>query len=127
MVKTTPYLLAAFLGGVLIRSFFDIPQNWIFGASGLAAGVLVIFYFFKLGSRFLIFNLIFLVFLFGMLRFSIFENKIAIDQLHNHYGQTIILKGKVLSSALKQNSSRIVLETDWGRILIVKRIYPEYK
>ena len=126
-VKSIPYLLSAFLTGVGLRSFFNMPENWILGALGLAVGILFIFYFFKLGSRFLIFNLIFLVFLFGMLRFSVFENKIATDQLHNHYGQTMILKGKVLSSALKQNSSRIVLETDLGRILIVKRIYPEYK
>ena len=126
-VKSIPYLLSAFLAGVGLRSFFNMPENWILGALGLAVGILFIFYFFKLGSRFLIFNLIFLVFLFGMLRFSVFENKIAADQLHNHYKQTMILKGKVLSSALKQNSSRVVLETDFGRILVVKRIYPEYK
>src|SRR3989344_2779783 len=73
------------------------------------------------------FSLVFLGFLLGMLRFSIFENKIAADKLHNYYGQTLILRGKVLSSVLKPNSSRITLETDLGRILIIKRIYPEYK
>ena len=127
MVKITPYLLLAFLGGVMLRSFFDISRDWILAASGLAIGFLIIFYFFKFDSKFLFFNLLFLVFVLGILRFSVFENKIAADKLHNYYGQTITLQGRVLSNALKQNSSRIVLETDLGRILIVKRIYPEYK
>ena len=131
MAKLTPYLLLAFLGGVMLRSFFDIPENWILGALGLAGGVLTILFFsarliphplkFFSASFFLIF------FLLGALRFSVFENKIATDRLHNYYGQTVTLQGRVLSSKLKPNSSRIVLETDWGRLLIVKRIYPEYK
>ena len=126
-IKHTPYFLLAFLAGVGVRSFFNIPQNWILGALGLVGGILLILYFFKFNGKFLVFNFIFLVFLLGMFRFSIFENKITADQLHNYYGQTATLKGMVLSSALKQNSYRIVLETDLGRILIVKRIYPEYK
>jgi len=127
-IKYTPYFLLAFLVGVGARSFFNVPESWILGIMGLIVGFLIIKITaskISLGSVPALFFLIF--FLLGMLRFSIFENKIAADQLHNFYGQTLILKGRVLSSSLKQNSSRIIFETDLGRILIVKRIYPEYK
>lgn len=70
---------------------------------------------------------ILLFFLLGILRFSVFENNIAEDQFHNHYGEILTFTGTVLSSELKPNSSRVILETDSGRILIVSRIYPQYK
>ena len=35
----TPFLLSAFLAGVAIRSFFDIPQNLVMALVGLAAGL----------------------------------------------------------------------------------------
>ena len=126
-VKSIPYLLSAFLAGVGLRSFFNMPENWILGALGLAVGILFIFYFFKLGSRFLIFNLIFLVFLFGMLRFSIFENNVAKDELRSRYGEILTLSGRIIASEPKPNSARIILETDLGRVLVVSRPYPQYK
>jgi len=126
-IKYTPYFLVAFLAGVGLRSFFNVPWTINLLLVGIGLGLLLVFYFLKFDGRFLIFSLAFLIFLIGVARFSIFENKIAADQLHNYYGQTLALQGKVLSSALKQNSSQIVLETDLGRLLIVKRIYPEYK
>lgn len=66
-------------------------------------------------------------FLLGALRFSIFENNVAKDGLRNYYGKEKTLQGIVISSEPKPNSSRFVLETDLGRILVVSRIYPQYK
>jgi len=124
-IKHIPYFLLAFLSGVALRSFFDIHNNAVFLMLGTLMGILVIFY---LQFKYLnIFIFLIIIFLLGALRFSVFENNVAEDQLHLHYGKTAILSGMVISSELKQNSSRLVLETDLGRILVIKRIYPEYK
>lgn len=72
-------------------------------------------------------GLLLLFFLLGALRFSIFENSIAKDQLHNRYGEILTLSGQVVSSEPKPNSARIILETDLGRLLVVSRPYPQYK
>ncbi|OGF63486.1 hypothetical protein A2926_01765 [Candidatus Giovannonibacteria bacterium RIFCSPLOWO2_01_FULL_44_40] len=152
MAKLTPYFLVAFLAGVGIRSFFNVPEKWIFGFLGLAIGFLIILFFSTrpiphpptpspsqgegerketpvsfLGVRFVSASFLLIFFLLGMLRFSIFENNIVDDRLHNYYGQTMTLQGTVISSETQQNSSRLVLETDFGRLLVVSRIYPQYK
>lgn len=126
-IKYIPYFLIAFLGGIFLRSFFSLAPSIILFLAGIIVGILFIFYFFKFGNKFLIFNFLFLVFLLGVLRFSAFENNISKDELHNHYGETMTLRGTVIASKLKQNSSRLTLETDFGRLLVVKRIYPELK
>lgn len=77
-------------------------------------------------SDVLIFGLLVFLLL-GMFRFSIFENNIVKDELHNHYGETLTLKGVVVSSESKQNSSRIIMETDLGKLLAVSRPHPQYK
>lgn len=151
-MKYTPYFLLAFLLGVLARSFFDVPQNWIVGGAGLVIGFLAVLFF---GEKLIPYPLapstyegegdkkemqslswgrgytavlaITLFFFLGALRFSIFENNIIKDELHNHYGETMTLRSAVISSKIKPNSSRIILETDLGRILVVSRIYPQYK
>lgn len=148
----TPFLLSAFLAGVTLRSFFDIP-NWIIVVLvGLIGGFSIVLFFcarliphpptpspskgegerkemlisFR-GVRLLIALFLSFSFFLGILRFSIFENNIVADELHNHYGEKVILRGMVISSTLKENSARVILETSQGRILITKRIYPEYK
>ena len=70
--------------------------------------------------------LIFFFFL-GILRFSFFENNILKDTLHLHYGEVLKLSGNVISGELTENAQRLVLDTEEGRLLITKRIYPQYK
>ena len=142
----TPYLLLSFLAGVALRSFFSVPQNWLLAGIGLVAGFLVALVAsskfslipspyegegkkkeiksLSFGVRFLL--MIFCLFL-GMLRFSFFENNITEDQLHNHYGEVLNLQGKVILSEQKPQSERLILETDLGRTLVIKKIYPQYK
>lgn len=143
-----PFLLLAFLVGVAIRSFFDIPEKIALIVVGIIGGLTMALGIAKkisltlpaeksgsysAGARphleifFAIPASILLLLFLGMLRFSAFQNNIVDDQLHWHYGEEIVLRGIVISSTNKENSSRMVLETALGRILIVKRIYPEYK
>ena len=132
-IKYTLYFLLAFLGGVLVRSFFDIPEKWISGVLGLAIGLLIVLFFsvrlipHPLTPSTTLILLAVLFFLLGTLRFSFFENNIVKDELHNHYGEVLILSGRVVVSEPKPNSARIVLETDLGRLLVVARPYPQYK
>jgi len=133
VAKLTPYLLSAFLSGVMLRSFFNIPEKWILGIMGLVVGFLIIeitaskisFSFQGVRSVSALFFLIF--FLLGTLRFSVFENNIVEDKLHNRYGEVLTLSGRVVASEPKPNSVRIILETDLGRLLVVFRPYPQYK
>ncbi len=153
--KYSPYFILAFLGGVAVRSFFNIPQNFVLATTGMTAGLLIVLFFSaKLvthpptpsltlregekreftneNSRHNEFSWLtvwaILLFLFlGMLRFSFFENNIVKDELHNHYGEEIAITGNVISNTIKNNFARILLETTKGRILIIKRIYPQYQ
>lgn len=143
-----PLLLLAFLAGVALRSFFDIPEKIAVFVVGIVGGLLLIAEVTKKISRcgrapaeydsdfsagrvkeifFATYAIILLSFLFGILRFSVFQNNIVYDQLHRHYVNELVLRGTVLSSTNKENSSRVVLKTALGKILVVKRIYPEYK
>lgn len=116
------------MAGVGVRSFFDVSQSWIMAGLGLVIGFLIILFFEeKLIPHSLAVALVLFFFFLGALRLSIFENHIAKDELHNRYGETMVLRGTVVSSEPKPNSSRIILETYLGRILIVSRIYPQYK
>ena len=125
-IKYITYFLISFLAGVGARSFFDVSQEWIFAALGFVSGVLIILFFYARGKGVIFLLFIFFLFL-GALRFSIFENNIANDELHKHYGKTMTLLGSVISSEPRPNSARIVLETDSGRLLVVSRPYPQYK
>lgn len=127
IIKYIPYFLLAFLAGVGIRSFFDIHGFIELFLIGASVGVLLILYFFKSHGKFLIFSFIFLFFLLGIARFAVFENSIAKDEFHNHYGEFLTFEGRVVSNEPKPNSARIILETDLGRLLIVSRPYPQYK
>ena len=128
-IKYTPYFLVAFLAGVGIRSFFNVSEKWILGGLGVATGFLVALFFRARLTPHRFFSVLFFLifFLIGLFRFSVFENKVVDDQLHNRYGEAIVLRGTVISSEIKQNSSRIVLETEFGRLLVVSRIYPQYR
>ncbi|KKT39667.1 hypothetical protein A2W54_01605 [Candidatus Giovannonibacteria bacterium RIFCSPHIGHO2_02_43_13] len=142
----TPLFILAFLTGVAFRSFFNLPNWAVLAGVGLAFGFRLAFFIASVSgfaparifsysdlfrgrdkefSGLLVWLLIF--FLLGILRFSFFENNIAEDKLHEHYGEEITLTGTVISSENKENSARAVLETDLGRLRITKRIYPEYK
>jgi len=143
-IKYAPYFLLAFLAGVGVRSFFEVPQNWILGGLGLSGGILLVA---AASSKISLSlppqsggarprleilsaapaTLLIFFFLLGALRFSIFENSIAKDELHNHYGELLTLKGQVIASEPKPNSARMILETDSGRLLVVSRPYPQYK
>ena len=137
----TPLFILAFLAGVALRSFFNVPDFAVFGLLGFTLALFVFLALSPLywGSDMRVLGnfgaevkgamlcLLILFFLLGVLRFSYFENNIAKDELHLHYGEKISLIGTVLSSEDKENSARVVLETDLGRLRITKRIYPEYK
>ncbi|MDO8523273.1 MAG: ComEC/Rec2 family competence protein [bacterium] len=173
-----PFLILAFLTGVALRSFFDIPNYLVFGLLGF---MLALFVFLALNPLFggsdahskyeqrspepkaqsfqdlaqsrhggtsreifqqknmrvlgnfgaevkgAMLCLLIFFFLLGILRFSYFENNIAKDELHLHYDEVMNLSGMVISAKLTENSQRIVVSTDLGRILVTKRIYPQYK
>src|SRR3989338_35737 len=123
-----PILILAFLSGVALRSFFNVPDFVVFGLLGFTLALFV-FLALNFGAEARGASLCLLIFFFllGILRFSFFENNILKDKLHEHYGEELTLTGAVLSSENKENSQRIVLETDLGRLRITKRIYPEYK
>src|SRR3989344_1323168 len=123
-----PILILAFLSGVALRSFFNVPDFVVFGLLGFTLALFV-FLALNFGAEARGASLCLLIFFFllGILRFSFFENNILKDKLHEHYGEELTLTGAVLSSENKENSQRIVLETDFGRLRITKRIYPEYK
>ncbi|MDP2668599.1 MAG: ComEC/Rec2 family competence protein [bacterium] len=151
-----PILILAFLSGVALRSFFNVPNWAVFAGIGLIVGLglvsrlaffsaeyniphppapspyqgegerkEILISFPGVRLRFALFFIFFL--LLGILRFSYFENNIVKDELHLHYGEEISLTGIVLSSENKENSARVVLKTDLGRLRVIKRIYPEYK
>jgi len=129
-IKHIPFLIIAFLSGVALRSFFDVQLQVILVLIGIAAGLLIINYFFGFGAKFLVFHFLFLIllmFLLGILRLSFFENKITEDQLHKHYGQNLTLQGTVLSSKQRAKSSSTILETDLGKLLVIAGVYPEFK
>ncbi len=180
------YAICAFLAGVSLRSFFNVPDYLVFGLLGffiaffgVGAGTSFVRHSQRDGARQAIFQqentrvlqnlcqdnekclpdhqepqpegpgffsvektlktrtsrapyvlqfaVLAVVFLLGMIRFSAFENNIVKDELHNHYSETVTLDGTVISAKLTENSQRIVLQTDAGRVLITKRIYPQYK
>ncbi len=126
--KYTPLFLAAFLGGVALRSFFVIPIFIIFTFLGIVIGALLLGWFTKSFTpvhRAVAFAFVFI--LLGSLRFSFFENTISHDQLHRFSGHEIALRGTVLSTALKPNSQRVVFSTEKGKALLVTNLYPRYK
>ncbi|MBI2021195.1 ComEC family competence protein [Candidatus Giovannonibacteria bacterium] len=124
----TQFFILAFLGGVMLRSFFNVPQNWVLAGLGLVAGLfLVKLWTSDVHSLLSVLIAFFVLFLLGMLRFSFFENNISGDVSHNFYEQKITVSGSVISEKIKESSSQLILETDHGRLLIIKRIYPPYK
>ena len=124
-----PFLILAFLAGVALRSFFNVPDWAVFGLLGLTLAIAVSLALGNFGAEVkgVMLCLFIFFFLLGILRFSFFENKIIQDELHKHYGEEVALIGTVISSEQKENSSRLVLETDLGRLRVTKRTYPEYK
>jgi len=127
IIKHTPYFLSAFLLGVAARSFFAVPDKIVMLAIGMIVGFLLIKLWTSDVHRTSDVLILFLCFLLGILRFSGFQGNVVGDQLHNHYGEVLNIKGAVLSSEEKSKSSQIILETALGRLLIVSRAYPEYK
>src|SRR3989338_6887934 len=110
-----PLFISTFLAGVAFRSFFGVPQNWVLALVGLVAGLM--FFVVLVPTRnlqthvfqFAVFGVVFLL---GVLRFSVFENNIAKDELHAHYGEAMVIQGIVVSSKPGANSERLVLETE---------------
>lgn len=122
-IKYTPFLLISFLGGVLFRSFFAMPDFVLLAILGVALGFTLIEYFIaKPGLA----VFVVIIFLFGTLRLSFFEEQITRDELHNHYGETLTIQGTIINSERTMQSERLVLSTDQGKLLVIKRRYPSY-
>lgn len=155
--KLTPICILSFLCGVGIRSFFEIPLKFSWMIVGVFLGFVVFekityslhsqrtsdllsspplltkerglggevknYWFEKINTAALIIILFFL----GIIRLSYFEKNIEKDNLHNFYGQNISVEGVVLESKITQASRRSVLKTDLGKILMVTKVFPEYK
>ena len=124
-------LLASFLSGVFIRSFFDIPNSAILFLIGLCAGGTVAVYFFPRtnATRKTIFlvGITVISLCLGAFRFSVREHAESRDTLHLLYGSTQTIRGTVLGFEEKQTSSRVTVLTDKGKLLVVSRPHPRYR
>ena len=111
----------------MLGSFFDIPIYIIYVLFAFAISLYVFLIFFNQINKnnILFFALLFV--LLGYARLSMFEQNIISDKLHNFYNQKISLSGIVLGTELKQNSQRVIADTDLGKTLIVTNLYPRYK
>lgn len=127
--KLTPIFLLSFLGGVGIRSFFDISLVWSLVGLGIALGFVFIFGALRHKANAVL--LMIILFSLGIIRLSYFEKKIEKDNLHNFYNQSITIEGIVLESKFTEASQRMILKTNpptgGGKILIVTKIFPKYK
>lgn len=123
--KLIPTLLISFLGGVGIRSFFDVSLKFSLAIFGVVLGLFFVFIAARHKARGML--LITLIFFLGITRLSYFEKNIEKDNLHNFYGQTVEMEGIVLESKFTQASQKIVLKNDDGKILIVTKIFPQYR
>jgi len=125
--KYIPFLILSFLGGVFARSFFNVSIAVIFTVVGMLCGLGIIALASKEFSGIFFWVLIAATFALGMARFYFFENKINDDQLHKRYGQQITIQGTVISSTMKTKSSKIVLHTRDGKLLLIGQVHPQYK
>lgn len=131
-IKYIPFYLAAFLGGVMFRSFFDISVTIVLAAFAALFSFYLFLYLvnvrvFKKNHQNQILFFALLLFLLGLIRLSLFEENTGKDQLHNFYSQTISINGTVLTTELKPNSQRVVVNTNLGDALVVTNVYPRYQ
>lgn len=130
--KLVPILLLSFLGGVGFRSFFDVSLRFSLFFLGVLLGAIAIQR--LLQKSFIVPHhkasgvlLILLLFFIGTIRLSYFEKNIEQDNPHNFYGQEMTLEAVVLESKFTQASQRIVAKTGGGKVLLISRIFPQYK
>ncbi|MEK7559910.1 MAG: ComEC/Rec2 family competence protein [Patescibacteria group bacterium] len=128
--KLIPILLLSFLGGVGLRSFFDVSLELSWAIFGALCGFMAVQYSLLKSFRFekvSILALALLLFFLGIIRLSYFEKNIEKDNLHNFYGEILTIEGVVLENKFTQASQRIVALSDEGKILLVTKVFPQYK
>ena len=121
----TPIYLLAFLGGVMVRSFFAIPVDAVLVVFGVLFGFSLLMAIRRAPMRWVaIVGVLF--FCAGMLRFGSFEDNIFAGTQRELYGKQIITRGTVFFTEIKPNSQRMMMDTAIGRILAVTGPYPRY-